>query len=143
MLAQSPSTVLTIGVTTPLRPSSALDLYAASTVREALATLRWVSCDLVLAGLDDPSVDLWTLMQRVLSAWPQQRWILAASDLTPEEEIFARSLGALMVLNAVPDETWLAECAVSLHQRRLQRAPALVGSAAGFNDHTLSNFRRY
>ena len=64
--------------------------------------------------------------------------------MTPEEEILARSLSALMVLNAVPDETWLAECAASMQQRRLQRMPpALVGAAAGFNCHTLSNFRLY
>lgn len=142
MLAPSQSTVLTIGVATPLRPSSSLDLYAASTVREALATLRLVSCDLVLAGLDDPSIDVWTVMQRVLAAWPQQRWILAASDLTPEEEILARSLGALMVLNAVPDETWLAECAASLQERRSRRLPPLplVGTTSGFGRISLSHY---
>jgi DNA-binding NarL/FixJ family response regulator len=128
----SHSTVLTIGIGATLRSSSTLDLYAAASVREALATMRLMSFDLVLAGLDDPSLDTWTVMQRVTAAWPQQRWILAAHDVTPEEEILARSLGALMVLGSVPDEQWLSEFAASLKERRAaQRARplALVGSS--------------
>jgi hypothetical protein len=135
---------MTIGVAATLRPSSALDLYTASTVREALATMRLVSFDLVLAGLDDPSIDVWTVMQRVLAAWPQQRWILAAHDVTPEEEILARSWGALMVLNAVPDEEWLAECAASLQRRRasqrVQPLP-LVAATTDLERVAYSNFR--
>jgi DNA-binding NarL/FixJ family response regulator len=126
MQSLSHSTVLTIGIAASLRSTSTLDLCTAASVREALATMRLMSFDLVLAGLDDPSLDTWTVMQRVAAAWPQQRWILAAHDVSPEEEILARSLGALMVLGAVPDEQWLAECAASLKERRAaQRARSL------------------
>jgi DNA-binding response OmpR family regulator len=126
----SKSTVLVVGVATAPRPSSVLDVYTASSVREALSTIRLISFDLVLAGLDDPTLDVWTLLQRVSSAWPQQKWILASSQVTPEEEILARSLGALMILHAIPDGEWLAECAASLRRRgvatRVEPLPLLV-----------------
>src|SRR5688572_7157368 len=80
-LMQSQSTVLMIGVAAAPQASSVLDVYTATTAREALATIRLVSLDLMVVGLDDSSLDVWTLMQRVVDAWPHLRWILAASDL--------------------------------------------------------------
>jgi hypothetical protein len=56
-------------------------------------------------------------MHRVLTAWPQQRWMLASSQVTQEEEILARSLGASVVLDGTPDELWLANFASSLRRR--------------------------
>jgi hypothetical protein len=56
-------------------------------------------------------------MHRVLTAWPQQRWMLASSQVTQEEEILARSLGAAVVLDDVPDELWLIDFASSLRRR--------------------------
>jgi hypothetical protein len=124
------------------RPSSVLDVYTASSPREVLATIRLVSFDLVLAGLDDPALDLWALMQRVITAWPQQRWILASQQVTPEEEILARSMGALMVLNTAPSEEWIVECAASLRHRaiasRVQPLP-LTNAAAALNQPSLVN----
>lgn len=116
MLATVQPTLLTIGIDGLSSPSAVIDVYAASTIREAMSTMRLIGFDLVVVGLDRPEIDVWEIMHRVLTAWPQQRWLVAADSLTQEEEILARSLGAALVLDSVPDETWLAEFASSLRR---------------------------
>jgi DNA-binding response OmpR family regulator len=116
--------VLVVGAATAPRPSSVVDIYVARSLREALATIRLVSFDLIVAGLDDPTIDVWALMQRVSSAWPQQRWVLASPAISAEEEVLARSLGAVMVLSAAPDVEWIAECAASLRRAGASRPSA-------------------
>ncbi len=121
MSQQTTFSLLAVGVA-GLRPrTSALDIYTASTVREAIATIRLVCFDLVVVDLDNPKLDVWELMHRVLAAWPHQRWILASPEITNDEEVHARSLGALVVLSEVPEETWLADFAASLRRRDLSR----------------------
>ena len=140
MVPEAPSTVLAIGINELPANSSSLDVYTASTVRETMATIRLIGFDLVLAGFDNPTLDIWEAIERVLAAWPQQRWILASSDVTPEEEIVARSLGAMLVLNVVPDERWLTEFVASLRKRQMARripnvapvgSPRLFGASVG------------
>jgi hypothetical protein len=110
-------TLLAIGVANPPRRTSLLDVYSATSLREAVSTIRLVCIDLMVVGLDDPVVNSWDLLQRILTVWPQQRWLLAAQDISAEEEIFARSLGALLILHGMPREEWLADYATSLRQR--------------------------
>lgn len=109
-------TLLAIGIDGLPRSSSAIDVYTASTTGEVMSTMRLIAFDLVVVGLDSPHFDVWEAMQRVLTAWPRQRWMLVSSQVTQEEEILARSLGALMVLDDVPEERWLAEFAGSLRR---------------------------
>ena len=110
-------TLLAIGIDGLLKSSSAIDVYTASTVREVMSTMRLVGFDLVVVGLDDPHFDVWEAMHRVLTAWPHQRWMLASDKVTQEEEILARTLGAALVLDAVPNELWFIEFATSLRRR--------------------------
>jgi DNA-binding NarL/FixJ family response regulator len=109
--------LLAIGIEGLPKRSSAIDVYAASSLREIVSTMRLISFDLVVVGLDDPHLDVWEAMHRVLAAWPHQRWMLASSQVTQEEEILARSLGAAVVLDSVPDECWFVEFASSLRRR--------------------------
>jgi DNA-binding response OmpR family regulator len=117
MYQHNQPTLLAVGVDGLPGQSSLLDIYTATTLREAMATIRLMCFDLVMVGLNNPTLDIWELMHRVLTAWPQQRWILTAAQISTEEEIRARSLGALMVLSNVPQEEWLADYAASLRQR--------------------------
>lgn len=110
-------TLLAIGIDGLPKSSSAIDVYTASTIREVMSTMRLIGFDLVVVGLDDPHLDVWEAMHRVLTAWPQQRWMLASSQVTQEEEILARSLGAAVVLDETPDELWLVEFASTLRRR--------------------------
>lgn len=106
------------------------DVYVATTPREAISTMRLVDVDLLVVGLEDPQLDVWDLMQRVLTAWPRQHWVLVSGRVTAEEEVLARSLGALLVLHAVPDEEWLWEFAASLRRRELTKFVQPVVSGA-------------
>ena len=117
MVTSVQPTLLAIGIDGLPKSSSAIDVYTASTVREVMSTMRLIGFDLVVVGLDDPHLDVWEAMHRVLTAWPQQRWMLASSQVTQEEEILARSLGAAVVLDEAPDELWLVDFASSLRRR--------------------------
>ena len=89
-----PPSLLAIGVA-GLGPSlSNLDVYTASSIRETMATIRLISFDLVVVGLENAAIDVWELMRRVQSAWPRQRWMLLSAHVTADEEVIARSLGA-------------------------------------------------
>lgn len=119
MEQQDKPTLLTVGVAGLRRQTRLLDIYIASTLREAVATIRLIRFDLLLVGLDNPKLDVWELMHRVLTAWPYQRWLMVSKRITAEEEVQARSLGVLMVLDELPNEDWLAEFAASLRRRDL------------------------
>lgn len=115
-------TLLTIGIPELPWRSQSINRYTAASVREAVAIIRLITFDLLLVGLNDPRLNVWDLMRRVTAAWPQQRWILASQNITPQQEILGRSLGALMILDECPDELWLRDFLASLSERdRLRR----------------------
>lgn len=115
-------TLLAVGVTGLGKKASRLDVYTVTSAREAFATIRLVGFDLILVGLDNPEINVWELMGRITSAWPHQHWLMASQQVSLEDEIHARSLGALMVLGQVPQEDWLFEYATSLRQRALHKS---------------------
>jgi DNA-binding NarL/FixJ family response regulator len=114
-------TLLAIGVDGMSDPTSKLDVYTATTIREAIATMRLINFDLLVVGLDDPALDVAELMHRVLTVRPHQRWILMAQQFSANEEVLARSLGALMVLHEIPSESWLVRYVTSLRELDLSR----------------------
>jgi len=96
---------------------NSLVFFTAKSRKEALATIRLANLDLIVIGLDEPHLDVWRMMHEVLNMWPHLRWILASERSTTEEEVLARSLGALLVLQGLPDDSWLMEFATSLSNR--------------------------
>lgn len=114
-------TLLAIGVAGMSGQTSKLDIYTATTIREAIATMRLIYFDLLLVGLDDPTLDVAELMHRVLTVRPHQRWVLMAQQFSTNEEVQARSLGALMVLHGIPSESWLVRYMASLRELDLSR----------------------
>jgi CheY-like chemotaxis protein len=112
----SPS-LLIVGVAGLTQSTSDLDVYTANSVRETLATIRLITFDLLVVGLENPAIDVWELIPRIRSAWPQQRWMLLSAHMSLEDEVAARSLGALVVLNELPHKDWLADFAHSLRRR--------------------------
>lgn len=122
-------TLLTIGVEGVHPSSDVLDIYTATTLREAVATIRLIGFDLLVVGLQNPRLDVWQLMQRILTAWPHQRWILASRRVTMADELQARSLGALLVLDEVPNEHWFADFAASLRRRDASRPVPAAGAS--------------
>jgi hypothetical protein len=133
-------TLLAIGVAGMSGHTSKLDIYAATTIREAIATMRLIYFDLLVVGLDDPTLDLTELMYRVLTVRPHQRWILLAQQFSTNEEVQARSLGALMVLHEIPSEPWLVRYVASLRQLDLSRnlvTPVYVDVPSVANDEAM------
>lgn len=126
MFPQTKPTLLAIGAAGLDVRGAMLDVYHASTSREAFATLRLVCFDLVVVGLEDPRLEVWELMRRMLAAWPRQRWVLASPRVTIEDEVRARSLGALLVLGKIPDEVWFADFIASLRERTAGRGAIRV-----------------
>ncbi len=112
-------TLLATGVAGLRHSIREFDLYTVSSIREATAITRLMSFDLLLVGLANPTLDVWTLVRRVLAAWPRQRWVLIDRQVTAEQEIVARSLGALLVLHELPSEAWLEDIVASLRRRNL------------------------
>jgi hypothetical protein len=131
MTTHTKPTLLAIGVTGLDARSEALDVYTATTIREAIATMRLVYFDLLIVGLESRQLDVWDLMDRVLTAWPSQRWILAWRRITKDDEVHARSLGALLVLSELPTEPWLVDFTALLKRRDTsRRIPTLVSARA-------------
>ena len=116
--------LLAVGVPDAPTAMRQYDLRMATTGRQALAMLRLMYFDLLLAGDQIPDMSVWTLIRTIRMCWPQQRWALVASHITPREEIEARSLGSLMVIESVPNCSRLHELAASLLGRP---TPAALG----------------
>ena len=122
MSANQNHSVLAVGLPTLPAATSELEIHVAPSAREAFAMLRLLHFDLLLAGRETHDESVWWLIQRVLLAWPQQRWALVARDMTFEEEIRARSLGSSLIMDRVPDGVALHEIIRSLLGRRLSAA---------------------
>ena len=114
----SPPTLLVVGVTGLRHPTNALDIYTANSIREAVSTIRLVAFDLLVVGFENPQLDVWDMMRRVQAAWPRQRWMLLSKRVTTDEEVMARSLGAIMILHELPNDQWLTDFVRSLSRRR-------------------------
>lgn len=97
-------TVLLAAVTPPANePPADLRVQLASDSPSLLAALRASRIDLILLGVDLPDMPWPALMRRVRAARPQQKWALVAPSIEPSQEIQARALGALALLECVPD----------------------------------------
>jgi DNA-binding response OmpR family regulator len=131
MSAFTKPSVLAIGIDGLSDHRSTVDLYTADTLREAVATIRLVCFDLLVIGLDNPRLDVWELIDRLLAAWPGLRWLLASRRVTVDEEVQARSRGALMVLHRLPDEAWLADIVASLRRRDVSNSVVTLAALDG------------
>jgi DNA-binding response OmpR family regulator len=114
----SPPTLLVVGVAGLRHPTNALDIYTANSTREAVSTIRLVAFDLLVVGLENPRIDVWDMMLRVHTAWPRQRWMLLSARVSAEEEVAARSLGAIMILHELPNDQWLVDFVRTLSRRQ-------------------------
>src|SRR5581483_5319119 len=77
-------------------------LHRACTAREAMQALRGRHIELLLSSMRLPDMPLWPLVSRVRALRPRQPWMLVEPGLSQADEIRARALGALMVLEEIP-----------------------------------------
>jgi hypothetical protein len=117
MCCETEPSLLFVSVPINRRCTTTTGFYSAATPSEAIAMLRVIDFDLLVVGLDDPKFAVWEFLQRALAVWSEQRWILASSRVTTNDEVLARSRGALLVLDILPDDQWLVEFVASLRRR--------------------------
>lgn len=107
-----------IGVTSEL-----LDrIEFATTAHEAIQRLRLTRYDLLVTSTTVPDIPWNRMIQRVRSLWPSQRWALLTPQLATSDEVTARALGALVILQQWPDSdvlNGLLDAARQASNRRL------------------------
>ncbi len=119
---------LMVGIAVDLGPMPGIDFHRVASAREAIAMIRILDFHLLLSGRHIPDQSIWSLIRNVRALRPKQRWVLIAEGVTPQEEIDARAMGALAVLDPTGAGLVLGQLAGSL-QRSLARRPA---TAAGY-----------
>ena len=67
----------------------------------AMSVMRAMKFDLLAVGEQIGSESPWKFVQQMRSSWPRQKWVYLADVVTAEDEIKARSLGAVAVLEGV------------------------------------------
>jgi len=129
MADQDTGVVLAVGLTETLQP--AIDGCASvATGRGAIELLRMLRFDLVVTADQLPDMPVWQFVQRMRAAWPWQKWALVTSRLTDRDEIAARTLGVMSIIEGALDWDAVAHLAGTLRvqaqttQRQVARTSA-------------------
>ena len=101
--------LLTIGLPTFSIESSDIRMRIAGTGREVLAMSRVLNFDLLMTGAAIPDMSVWSLIQRIRRQSNNQKWVLVAPELTPEDQIKAWSLGVLAIFDQPPESADLEQ----------------------------------
>lgn len=119
------TSLLVVGIPPEMRvPRECRDGIAlAMTAHETISRLRMMSCDLLLTGTAVPDMPWSNMIRRVRTLWPQQRWAMLAPQLAINDEVTARALGAISILQQWPDADVLRE----LTARRLAAVRRIAG----------------
>jgi DNA-binding response OmpR family regulator len=99
----------------------------------AVEMLRVMKFDLVAIGDDVPDATPWQLAKKVRSIWPWQKWAFAAREMDHEDEIMARSLGAVAVFEG--PESWGEMFEVAHRIRRRNPAAVVTSLTTGFSEY--------
>lgn len=126
------SSVLAIGLEEIgyVAESEQVEMHRVDSARAAIELLRMVDFDLLLVGSDVTDGSPMDCVKRIRAARPRQRWALVGTEITDEDEIAARTMGATCVLDAPPSDERLAEILGA--PRRRTASVARRGAAATF-----------
>ncbi len=92
---------------------------------QALEIMRMFHVDLLLVSLNACDVDMWNLLQKVMTLTLSTKWALLCHNLTAEQELRARTLGVMRIYYRVPDAAELFDLAISIKQK----TNAVIGSS--------------
>jgi hypothetical protein len=93
--------------------SVGVSFFHADSGKKALELLRMLRFDLLVTGDRLPDMPIGHFLRRVRVAWPWQKWAMVGSSLTTQDEIAARTLGAMAVFDAPPDWEVLSSLAIA------------------------------
>jgi DNA-binding response OmpR family regulator len=114
--------LLAVGV--DVKESLAPEVLLAVTARRAIELMRLMQFDLLVVGRNMTDMSLWQFVQRVRMTRPWQRWALATDELTPQEEVTARSLGVIGIFKEKSDWAEILHVAQSIRRRNGAAVPA-------------------
>jgi len=117
----------------PIAESTGASFFHADSGKKALELLRMLRFDLLVTGDRLPDMPVTHLIRRVRIAWPWQKWAMVGAALTTEDEIAARTLGAMAVFDAPPDWDVLSALAATAAASRVAgvKSPHAEARAAG------------
>ncbi len=95
------------------------------TAEKAVELLKVLKFDIVAIGHDVPDATPWQLARKVRSSWPWQKWAFVAREMDHEDEIMARSLGAVAIFEG--PEAWREMVDVATRVRRKNPAAVSAG----------------
>jgi DNA-binding response OmpR family regulator len=124
---QDQASILAVGLGESIPPEYAENCSTADSARSAIELMRMLRFDLVVTADQLPDMPVWQFVQRVRAVWPWQKWALASSTIDQRDEITARTLGVLCILERPLDWHALFEMATAIH-RRAARTVASVPS---------------
>jgi hypothetical protein len=101
--------------------------------RQAVEMLRMSRFDLVAIGNDVADMTPWQLARKVRLACPWQKWVYVARDVDHEDEILARSLGAVAIFEGSESFGQVIETAARV--RRKNPAAVVAGLAMGMSTY--------
>ena len=128
-LDQEHGTVLAVGLRDADLADGSRACTVANSARGAIELMRMLRFDLVLTSDRLPDMPVWQFVRRFRTAWPWQKWALVSSHLTEQDEIAARTLGVMQIIEGAVDWDAVAYLAETLHEQ--SGARRLVASSAG------------
>lgn len=114
---QDQASILAVGLGSAVPPEYAESCSTADSARSAIEMLRMLRFDLVVTADQLPDLPVWQFVQRMRAVWPWQKWALASSTLDQRDEIAARTLGVLKILDLPVDWQAVNEMAQAIHHR--------------------------
>jgi DNA-binding response OmpR family regulator len=113
--------VLAVGLPESELNDSAVACTTADTARSAIELLRMLRFDLVITADQLPDMPVWQFVQRMKSAWPWQKWAMVSSRLNERDEITARTLGVMQIIQGDIDWDAVAHLADKLREQSTQK----------------------
>lgn len=102
----------------------------------AMNVMRAMKFDLLAVGDRIEEETPWDFVQQMRSAWPRQKWVYLADAVTDEDEIKARSLGAVAVLEGA--EAWHHTMELANKLRAARPHSAVAGLRLRLNEKVAS-----
>jgi DNA-binding response OmpR family regulator len=113
--------VLAVGLRDADRQGAAGACTVADSARSAIELLRMLRFDLVLTADHLPDMPVWQFVSRMRTAWPWQKWALVSSRLSELDEITARTLGVIQIIEGAIDWDAVGHLATTLHEQSENR----------------------
>ncbi len=86
----------------PRTAASSIDWREVCLAGDALELMKSHEFALVVVAAHPPDMPAWMLVRSIRTAWPWQKWIAAGIVHSQQDEVEARSLGVLRILDQLP-----------------------------------------